>query len=601
MSRTQPLVRSIGPPGAICAENPRRPAATHITSPQSPRIGARSESPVPRRILIVGGVAGGASCAARLRRLDEEAEIVVFDRGPYVSFANCGLPYFVGDVIAEKGKLLIASAELFRNRFNIEVRTRHEVTSIDRARRTIRVRALDAADAPSLDEPYEALVLAPGAAPIRPPLSGIDLPGIFAVRTIPDTVRIRSWIEAHRPARALVVGGGFIGLEMAENLARRGLRVTILEKFSQVMPPLDAEMAYPVHQHLEEHSVTLHLGDGLAAFEADGRGGTVALTEAGGRIAADLVILAIGVRPETSLAQAAGLPLGERGGIAVDGEMRTADPHIWAVGDAVEVTDVLTGQEVVLPLAGPANRQGRVAAESICGRARAFRGVQATAVVGVFGLTVATTGASEKGLRRAGVSGFQKVYLHPGHHAGYYPGAKPIRLKLLFEVPSGRILGAQAVGLEGVEKRIDVVAMAIQMGASVRDLAEAELCYAPQFGGAKDPVNLAGMIAVNHLDGLMPLADWQALDANDSALVDVREPDEYAAGHIPGARTLPLSVLRQRYRELPRDRPLMLYCGVGQRAYYAARFLSLNGYHVANLSGGYTTYLALRGAGIVKT
>jgi NADPH-dependent 2,4-dienoyl-CoA reductase/sulfur reductase-like enzyme/rhodanese-related sulfurtransferase len=571
-----------------------------MTSPRPQPTGAHGGSPAPRRILIVGGVAGGASCAARLRRLDEQAQIVVFDRGPYVSFANCGLPYFVGDVIADQGKLLIASADLFRDRFNIEVRTRHEVTAIDRARQTIRVRALDAPNAPERDEPYDALVLAPGAAPIRPPLGGIDLPGIFAVRTIPDTVRIRTWIETHRPARALVVGGGFIGLEMAENLARRDLRVTILEKLSQVMPPLDAEMAYPVQRQLEEHGVTLHLGDGLAGFEADGRGGLVALTEAGGRIAADLVILAIGVRPETALAQAAGLPLGGRGGIAVDAQMRTADPRIWAVGDAVEVTDVLTGQEVIVPLAGPANRQGRVAAESICGRARAFRGVQATAVVGVFGLTVATTGASEKGLRRAGVSAFRTVYLHPGHHAGYYPGARPIRLKLLFAVPDGRILGAQAVGLEGVEKRIDVIAMAIQMGASVRDLAEAELCYAPQFGGAKDPVNLAGMIAVNHLDGLMPLADWQALDADGVVVVDVREPDEYAAGHIPGARNLPLSVLRKRYRELPRDRALTLYCGVGQRAYYAARFLGLNGYQVANLSGGYATYQALRGSGSIR-
>lgn len=571
-----------------------------MTSPRPQPAGARGGSPARRRILIVGGVAGGASCATRLRRLDEQAQIVVFDRGPYVSFANCGLPYFVGDVIADKAKLLIASADLFRDRFNIDVRTRHEVTAIDRARQTIRVRALDAPNAPERDEPYDALVLAPGAAPIRPSLGGVDLPGIFAVRTIPDTVRIRTWIETRRPARALVVGGGFIGLEMAENLARRNLRVTILEKLSQVMPPLDAEMAYPVQRHLEEHGVALHLGDGLAGFEADGRGGLLALTEAGGRIAADLVILAIGVRPETALAQAAGLPLGGRGGIAVDAQMRTADPRIWAVGDAVEVTDVLTGQEVIVPLAGPANRHGRVAAESICGRARAFRGVQATAVVGVFGLTVATTGASEKGLRRAGVSAFRTVYLHPGHHAGYYPGARPIRLKLLFAVPDGRILGAQAVGLEGVEKRIDVIAMAIQMGASVRDLAEAELCYAPQFGGAKDPVNLAGMIAVNHLDGLMPLADWQALEADGAVVVDVREPDEYAAGHIPGARNLPLSVLRRRYRELPRDRALTLYCGVGQRAYYAARFLGLNGYQAANLSGGYATYQALHGSGSIR-
>jgi NADPH-dependent 2,4-dienoyl-CoA reductase/sulfur reductase-like enzyme/rhodanese-related sulfurtransferase len=554
-----------------------------------------------KRVLIVGGVAGGASCAARLRRLDETAEIILFDRGPHVSFANCGLPYFVGNVIADERKLLVASRELFRQRFNIGVRTRHDVIAIDRDRRSIRVRDLDAAGGPvERDEPYDALVLSPGAAPIRPSLPGIDLPGIFAVRTIPDSVRIRSWIEERKPARALVVGGGFIGLEMAENLAHRGLRVALLEKLEQVMPPLDPEMAVPVAEHLRGQGVALHLGDGLARFEADG-GALVAITESGVRLPSDLVILAIGVRPETALAQAAGLPLGERGGIVVDPQMRTEDPHIWAVGDAVEVRDVLTGQEVVVPLAGPANRQGRVAAESICGRGRDFRGVQATAVVGVFGLTVASTGASEKGLRRAGVTGFEKVYLHPGHHAGYYPGAKPIHLKLLFRVPDGRILGAQAIGLEGVDKRIDVVATMIQMGATVRDLAEAELCYAPQFGGAKDPVNLAGMIAVNHLDGLMPLADWATLGGPEALLLDVREPDEFAAGHIEGARNLPLSELRVRYAELPAGRPVAIYCGVGQRGYYATRFLAQHGYRAANLSGGYASYQALRSAGVIRT
>ncbi len=552
-----------------------------------------------KRVLIVGGVAGGASCAARLRRLDETAEIVLFDRGPHVSFANCGLPYFVGNVIAEERKLLVASGEQFRDRFNILVRTRHEVTAVDRARRTIRVRDLAAAGGTvERDEAYDALVLAPGAAPIRPAMPGIDLPGIFAVRTIPDSLRIRAWIEERRPTRALVVGGGFIGLEMAENLAHRGLAVTVLEKLAQIMPPLDAEMAYAVQTHLAAQGVELALGDGLARFEAAGDD-LVAVTESGARITAGLVILAIGVRPEIELATAAGLPIGARGGILVNAEMRTADPYIWAVGDAVEVRDVVTGQEVILPLAGPANRQGRVAADSICGRGRLFRGVQGTAVVGVFGLTVACTGASEKGLRRAGVTDFAKVYLHPGHHAGYFPGAKPIQLKLLFAVPEGRVLGAQAVGLEGVEKRIDVIATAIQMGASVRDLAECELCYAPQFGGAKDPVNLAGMIATNHLDGAMPLAEWTHVGSGARLVVDVREPEEFAAGHVPGAVNLPLSTLRVRYHELARERPVALCCGVGQRAYYATRFLLQHGYDAANLSGGYTTYRALRGAGIV--
>ena len=550
-----------------------------------------------KRVLIVGGVAGGASCAARLRRLDESAEIVVFDRGPFASFANCGLPYFVGNVIADQKSLLVASSELFRDRFNITIRTRHEALAIDRARQTIRVRDLDAAGGPrESDEPYDALVLSPGALPVRPPLPGIDLPGIFAVRTIPDSVKIRSWIEERRPARALIVGAGFIGLEMAENLAHRGLAVTVLEKLPQVLPPLDAEMAYWVRVHLAAKGVDVVLGDGIAAFEPCG-GAIAAVTESGQRLATDLVILAIGVRPETDLARDAGLSLGERGGIVVDDRMRTADPHIWAVGDAIEVHDVLTGQETIVPLAGPANRQGRVAAEAICGRARRFRGVQATAVVGVFGLTVACTGASEKGLRRAGMTRFQKVYLHPGHHAGYYPGAEPIHLKVLFSEPDGSILGAQAVGIHGVEKRIDVIATAIQMGATVRDLAEAELCYAPQYGAAKDPVNLAGMIATNYLDGDMPLAEWSALGADDHLLVDVREPGEFEAGHIPGAVNLPLSQLRRRYAELPADRSLVLCCTVGQRAYYATRFLAQHGYRVANLSGGYTTYVAMKEAG----
>jgi NADPH-dependent 2,4-dienoyl-CoA reductase/sulfur reductase-like enzyme/rhodanese-related sulfurtransferase len=552
-----------------------------------------------RRVLIVGGVAGGASCAARLRRLDEEAEIVLFDRGPHVSFANCGLPYFVGNVIADERKLLVASPELFQDRFAIAVRTRHEVVAIDRAARLIRVRDLDApGGAVERDEHYDALVLAPGAAPIRPPIDGIDLPGIFAVRTIPDSVRIRRWIEERKPTRALVVGGGFIGLEMAENLAGRGLRTTVLEKLAQVMPPLDPEMAFGVAEHLRQCGVTLHLGDGLARFERGAEDEIVVVTESGARLASDLVILAIGVRPETALARDAGLPLGPRGGIVVDAAMRTADPAIWAVGDAVEVRDVVTGQEAIVPLAGPANRQGRVAAEAICGRARAFRGVQATAVVGVFGLAVACTGASEKGLVRAGVTGFEKVYLHPGHHAAYYPGAKPIQLKLLFSVPDGRILGAQGVGVEGVEKRIDVIAMAMQMSGTVRDLAEAELCYAPQFGGAKDPVNLAGMVAANHLDGLMPLADWRALARTGAVVLDVRNDDEYAAGHADGAIHIPLGVLRRRYAELPRDRPVAGCCGVGQRAYYATRFLAQHGYRAATLSGGYATYRALRAVGL---
>jgi NADPH-dependent 2,4-dienoyl-CoA reductase/sulfur reductase-like enzyme/rhodanese-related sulfurtransferase len=551
-----------------------------------------------RRVLIVGGVAGGASCAARLRRLDESFEIVMFDRGPYVSFANCGLPYYVGNVIADESRLLVASREMFHERFNIEVHTETEVTGIDRNACMITARDLRTAN--TRTEHYDALVLSPGAAPIRPLLPGVDLPGIFAVRTIPDSRRIRSWIDDHNAKTAVVVGGGFIGLEMVENLIHRELAVTVLEKLPQVMPPLDPEMAVPLMEHLAAKGIQLQLGDGLARIEARDGGGLIVVAESGARLPADLVILAIGVKPEIMLAKDAGLEIGPRGGVNVDAQMRTSDPKIWAVGDVVEVQDLVTGQETVLPLAGPANRQGRVAAESIAGRVTHFRGVQATAVVGVLGLTVASTGASEKGLRRAGVTNFEKVYLHPGHHAGYYPGARQIHLKLLFSVPDGRILGAQAVGYEGVEKRIDVIASAIQFKGTVHDLAEAELCYAPQFGAAKDPVNLAGMLAENVLNGDMPVADWLELDRTDALLLDVREPEEFAHGHIPKAINLPLSQLRSRYVELPKDRDIWVCCAVGQRAYFAARFLTQHGYRSLNLSGGYTTYGALTAAGLAR-
>lgn len=548
-----------------------------------------------RRVLIVGGVAGGASCAARLRRLDETAEIVVFDRGPFVSFANCGLPFYVGDVIRDERALLMASPELFRQRFNITVCTDTEVIGIDRQASSIRVRNLR--DNTERIERYDVLVLSPGASPIRPPLPGLERPGVFAVRSILDSRRIRAWITERGVRTAVVVGGGFIGLEMVENLVHRGLSVTLLEKLPQVMPPLDPEMASPIAAHLRARGVALRLGDGLARIDARAPAGLTVVTESGAELPADLVILALGVRAEVDLAREAGLAIGARGGIVVDGQMRTSDPRIWAVGDAVEIPDLLTGQETVLPLAGPANREGRVAAESIAGRATRFRGVQGTAVVGVLGLTVASTGASEKGLRRAGVTTFKTVYLHPGHHAGYYPGARPIHLKLLFDGVDGRILGAQAVGEEGVEKRIDVIATAIQFGGTVHDLSEAELCYAPQFGAAKDPVNLAGMLGQNALAGDMPLADWRALCRGEKVfLLDVREPEEFVSGHMADAVNLPLSQLRERYPELPRDREIWISCGVGQRAYYAVRFLAQHGYDVKNLSGGYATYLAMQDA-----
>lgn len=540
-----------------------------------------------KKIVIVGGVAGGASCAARCRRLDESAEILMFERGPYVSFANCGLPYFVGDVIKSESKLLVANPTLFRERFNIEARTEHEVIEINREAREVRVKDL-ATGQISLHS-YDALVLSPGATAIRPPLPGIDLPGIFVVRTIPDTCQIRAWIDQKSAKSAVVVGGGFIGLEMAENLIHRGLSVTIVEMLDQVMPPLDPEMARPVQTHLEKHGIRLALGDGVAGFEQiDGQ--LAVKTQSGARHMADLVILAIGVRPDTSLAKKAGLELGPRGGILVDEHMRTSDPHIWAVGDAVEVRDVITGQTTLVPLAGPANRQGRVAADVICGRDSKFRGVQGTAICGVFDLAVASTGASEKSLRRAGITDYDKVYLHPANHVGYYPGAKPIHLKLIFRRSDGRILGAQAVGEAGVDRRIDVIATAIQFGGTVFDLEESELCYAPQYGAAKDPVNFAGMIAANSLRGDAPLADWKSLLPADALLVDVRDPDEFEEGHINGAINIPLHELRSRLGELPRDRELWVYCRVGQRGYYATRLLAQHGFRVKNLPGGMLTY-----------
>jgi NADPH-dependent 2,4-dienoyl-CoA reductase/sulfur reductase-like enzyme/rhodanese-related sulfurtransferase len=551
----------------------------------------------PERILIVGGVAGGASTAARARRLCERCEIIVFDKGPYVSFANCGLPYFVGDVIKEEEKLIVATPELFRDRFNIEVRTRSEVLSIDRARREIEVKDLETDRV--YREAYTKLVLAPGAGAIRPPLPGIDLDGIFVVRTIPDSRMIRDAIVDRAASRAVIVGGGFIGLEMAENLVHRGLEVTVLEMADQVMPPLDAEIAYSVQHHLETNGVQVRLGDGVAGFERAAGGGMRVNTQSGEALSADLVILAIGVRPETSLAVGCGLELGERGGIRVDERMRTSDPDIFAVGDAVEVEDVVTGTKMQLALAGPANRQGRVAADCIFGRESRFRGVQATAVCGVFGLEVASTGASEKALARAGIADFEAVYLHPGHHVGYYPGARPIHLKLVFSKSDGRVLGAQAVGEEGVARRIDVVAMAIQLKATVYDLEEAELCYAPQFGAAKDPVNLAGMVAANVLRGDHPLAHWKDLDGDRVFLVDVRETSEFAEGHVPGATNIPLSELRGRLDELPADREIWLYCGVGQRAYYATRALLQSGHRVRNLSGGIESYRVAHAIGRV--
>jgi NADPH-dependent 2,4-dienoyl-CoA reductase/sulfur reductase-like enzyme/rhodanese-related sulfurtransferase len=550
------------------------------------------------KVVIVGGVAGGASCAARLRRLDEEAEILMVERGPYVSYANCGLPYHIGGVIEKESSLLVATEQTFRSQFAIDVRTRCEVIGISSKKKTVELKNHVTGEVAS--ESYDKLVLSPGAAPIRPPLPGIDLPGIFSVRTVPDAREIREWVERgssdstgehmssgfqlDKTKRAVVVGGGYIGLEMAENLVHRGLEVTVVEMLDQVMAPLDPECARLVERHMEKHGVRLALNDGVSGFKQTANGSLEVLTKSGKAHPADIVILAIGVRPETGLAKMAGLEIGQRGGIRVDEQMRTSVPDIFAVGDAVEVKDFVTGEWSLIALAGPANRQGRIVADVIAGRNSRFRGTQGTSVIGIFGATVASTGANEKLLTRLGQKDFEKVYLFPNSHAGYYPGAKTIVLKVIFRKSDGRLLGAQALGLDGVEKRIDALAMAIQMGATVYDLEEAELCYAPPFGSAKDPVNFAGMVPADVLRGDMPLCHWGSLDGG--FLLDVRNPPELAVERVPGAVNIPLPELRARLGELPRDREILVICRSAQRAYYATRILLQNGLKARNISGG---------------
>jgi NADPH-dependent 2,4-dienoyl-CoA reductase/sulfur reductase-like enzyme/rhodanese-related sulfurtransferase len=551
------------------------------------------------KVIIVGGVAGGASCAARLRRLDEKAEILMVERGPYVSYANCGLPYHVGGVIPEESSLLVATEQMFRAVFGIDVRTNCEAVAISAAKKTVDLR--DVTTGKVTTESYDKLVLSPGAAPIRPPLPGIDLPGIFSVRTVPDARTIREWLHrgeeaktgmdsytghqvVTKPKRAVVVGGGFIGLEMVENFVHLGLEVTLVERMNQVMPPLDPEMARLVERYLVKHGVKVELNDGVAGFEQAEDGSLRVLTACGKAHPADVVILAIGVKPETALAKSAGLELGERGGIRVDEHMRTSNPDILAVGDAVEVKDWITGQWTLIPLAGPANRQGRIAADVIAGRKSSYRGTQGTSICQVFEGTIAQTGVSEKTLKQLGDKDYEKAYLYPNSHAGYYPGAKMLAVKFLFRKSNGQVLGAQVLGEDGVAKRIDSFAMAIQMRATVYDLEEAELSYAPPFGSAKDPVNFAGMVAGNMLRGDMPLVHWNG--EGDALLLDVRNPQELAVESVPEALHIPLPQLRGRLGELPRDREIQVICRSAVRAYYATRILLQNGFKASNISGG---------------
>lgn len=540
------------------------------------------------KIVIVGGVAGGATAAARARRLDEAAEIVMFERGHEVSFANCGLPYHIGGEIPQRAALLVQTRAGLAARFRLDIRTRTEVEHIDAAGQRVRVRDLESGR--TYEESYDRLLLSPGAAPLRPPIPGVEHPAIHTLRNMADMDRIKGSVDAGAQ-RALVVGGGFIGLEMAENLRRRGLEVALVELLPQVMPPFDPEVAARLHQELAANDVQLYLEDGVTAFE-DAEGGVRATLRSGARLEVDLVVLAVGVRPDTGLARAAGLKLSERGALLVDEVMRTSDPYIFAVGDAVQVEDAVLGGPAYLPLAGPANRQARIAVDAMLGRASRYRGAQGTSIVQLFDVTAGITGASEKVLRQRGVP-YQKVYVQRAHHVTYYPGAQSMMIKLLFAPEDGRLLGAQLVGGAGVDKRLDVLAAALAAGLTVHDLEDLELAYAPQFGAAKDPVNIAGNVAVNALRGEEEFVDPAVLDAAGRAaytLLDVREQVEFEAGHIPGARWVPLATLRARLGELPSAKPLAVYCGVGQRAYYATRILRAHGLRACNVAGGFALW-----------
>lgn len=550
------------------------------------------------KVIIIGGVAGGASCAARLRRMDEKAEILMVERGPYVSYANCGLPYHIGGVIEKESSLVLSNEMMFKMMFNIDVLINCEAIGVSSKDKTVKLRNTETGEVTT--QTYDKLVLSPGAVSVHPPLPGIDLPGIFHVRTVPDVHKINEFIEKGNPflagmhrysgfqtlrpkTRAVVVGGGFIGLETAENLIHRGFEVTLLQRGKQVLEPLDQENARVVEGYMKKHGVIIVLGDGAAAFKEAAKGGIDVETESGKIYHADVVILAIGVRPDTTLAKMANLEIGERGGIRVNDQMITSDPDIFAVGDAVEVKDFMTGEWSLIALAGPANRQGRIAADVIAGRDSHFRGTQGTAVIGLFDSTTAWTGVSEKTLNRLGDTDYEKIYIYPNSHAGYYPGAKPIAMKIIFRKSDGKLLGAQALGLDGVDKRISVIAGMLQMGATIYDLEEAELCYAPQFGSAKDPVNFAGMVA-DVLGDVMPLIHWE--EVKDGFILDVREPFELAVESVAGATNIPLGQLRTRLNELPADQEIHVICRSGQRAYMASRILLQNRFNAKIVSGG---------------
>lgn len=536
-----------------------------------------------KRYLIIGGVAGGMSAATRLRRLDENARITVLERGGHVSFANCGLPYYLGGVIEERESLLLQTPKSLHSRFNLDVRVRTEAVSIDRDAKTVRVR--DLATGAETDESYDALILSPGATPVRPPLPGGER--MLTLRDIDDVDTAMAELTG-APESALVIGAGFIGLEMVENLVHRGLTVTLVELGDQVLPPLDPEMAAPVADRLRADGVDIRLGTQVTELGPD----TATLSD-GSVVPAEFVLASIGVRPDTSLAAAAGLEIGERGGIRVDDQLRTSDPHIYAIGDAVEKTDAISGEQRLVALAGLANRHGRLVADAITGKRIQVRNALGTAVVGVMGLTIAATGWNEKLLRRTGRD-IRVFHTHPASHTGYYPGAESMSLKLVVDAATDEILGAQGVGGDGVDKRIDVIATAMTGGITASELADLELAYAPQFSSAKDSVNMLGYVALNAAEGLTPSIQWHELESELDAgatLVDVRTRGEYAAGAIPGSVNIPLDEIRSRQDELPGGR-LIVHCKVGQRGHTAVRLLAQLGREAVNLDGGYLTWSA---------
>lgn len=541
------------------------------------------------KVVIVGGVAGGASAAARLRRLDEKAEIIIVERGDYVSYANCGLPYFLSGTIEKKEDLIVNTVELLGSRFNLDIRTNQEVIVIKRKEKIVIIQ--DKIKNINYEENYDKLIISPGAKPFLPSIKGLDSSKIFSLRDIPDVLAIKNYLEEKNPKRIVVFGAGYIGIEIAENLKKSGFFVTIIELMPQVLGPLDYEMAALVHQHLKDNGIEFYLDDPVQAIEHDGNCQVLELAS-GKKIRTDMIIMGVGVRPENTLAKEAGLEIGVTGGIKVNKYLETSDPNIYAVGDAIEVSDFIDNNPAIIPLAGPANKQGRIAADNISGSRKIYTGTQGSSIIKIFDMTIATTGNSEKLLKKKGIA-YQKSYTHSPSLAGYYPNAEPISLKLLFS-PAGQILGAQAIGKEGVDKRIDVIATAIRAGMKVSDLEELELCYAPPYNSAKDPVNMAGYVANNILKGDVEVFHWDEFgkyEPDRTIILDVRKHEEYEEGIITRAINIPLDELRGRLDELDKNKTILIYCQVGLRAYLAYRILKMNGFKdIKNLSGGYKTY-----------